>query len=162
MKIAVLADKYRDKVIALAKELCIIPSPSGSEITKANFIRELIEKIYNGKAIIDEEDNLVYTIKGKNSNKCILFCAHIDTVFPVNTPLVIRQENGRLYCPSIFDNTINCAGLFYGINALYDMEIVPEYDIIFAFNSGEEGLGNLRGIRHLVKTYQDRLLLLCL
>jgi tripeptide aminopeptidase len=159
LKIAILADKYRDKVIALAKELCTIPSPSGSEITKVRFIKDLLDKTYDGKGIIDEEDNLIYTVKGKDSSKCILLCAHTDTVFPADTPLQVRQENGRLYCPSIFDNTINCAGLFYGISALYDREIVPEYDIIFAFNSGEEGLGNLRGIRHLVKTYQDRLAL---
>jgi putative aminopeptidase FrvX len=76
LKIAILADKYKDKVIALAKELCTIPSPSGSEITKVRFIKDLLDKTYDGKGIIDEEDNLIYTVKGKDSSKCILLCAH--------------------------------------------------------------------------------------
>lgn len=152
-EIAKLAGKYRDKVLELAKELCTIPSPSGNEISKVRFIKELLDKTYDDRAVIDEEDNLIYRVKGRNSEKCILISAHTDTVFPEDTPLKIRQEGNRLYCPSIFDNTINCAGLFYGIGALYDIGIIPEYDIIFAFNSGEEGTGNLRGIRHLVKTY---------
>jgi tripeptide aminopeptidase len=158
-RIKELAKKYKDEVIKLAKELCVIPSPSDNEIAKVRFVKELLDKIFDDRAIIDEEDNLIYRIKGKNSSKCVLVSAHTDTVFPAGTPLEIRQEGNRLYCPSILDNTINCAGLFYGIGALYDSGIVPEYDLIFAFNSGEEGTGNLRGIRHLIKTYRDSLAL---
>ncbi|HHW30948.1 MAG TPA: M20/M25/M40 family metallo-hydrolase [Clostridiaceae bacterium] len=158
-EITKLAGEYRDKVLELTKELCTIPSPSGNEISKVRFIKVLLDKTYGGGAVIDEEDNLVYKMKGRNSEKCILISAHTDTVFPENTPLVIRQEGNRLYCPSILDNSINCAALFYGIGVLKDIGIMPEYDMIFAFNSGEEGTGNLRGIRKLVKTYGKSLLL---
>lgn len=84
----------------------------------------------------------------------IALSAHLDTVFPAETALDVRRENARLFGPGISDNGSGLAALWALAAALHECGIVTQSPLLFVANTGEEGEGNLRGIRHL---YRDHL-----
>lgn len=83
------------------------------------------------------------------SEYSVLISAHIDTVFPAGTPIKLKIRNTRLEAPGACDNGAGVACLLALAAALQHAELSPACDIIFCGNVGEEGEGNLRGIRHL-------------
>jgi tripeptide aminopeptidase len=82
---------------------------------------------------------------------CILLSAHLDTVFPPDTPIEPAEEKDspRIYAPGICDNAAGLTGLLAIAAALRYANITPPIPILFAANVGEEGEGDLRGMRHL-------------
>jgi tripeptide aminopeptidase len=81
----------------------------------------------------------------------VLLSAHLDTVFPANTPIdpVEEKDSPRIYAPGICDNAAGLTGLLAIVAALKYANITPPVPILFAANVGEEGEGDLRGMRHL-------------
>ncbi len=131
------------------KEMTLIPSPPFDESKKIGFIKTYLDKKGFKGSKIDKEGNLSLRIKGK-SKSMILFSAHVDTVFPIDTRLEIKEDKERIYCPGICDNTAGIVSLIYLLGYIKKNGIKPKDDIIFLFNVGEEGLGNLRGIRYFI------------
>src|SRR6202042_2032825 len=82
---------------------------------------------------------------------CILLSAHLDTVFPADTPIdpIEEKDSQRIYAPGICDNAAGLTGLLAIAAALRYANITPPIPILFAANVGEEGEGDLRGMRHL-------------
>jgi tripeptide aminopeptidase len=82
---------------------------------------------------------------------CILLSAHLDTVFPADTPIepIEEKDSPRIYAPGICDNAAGLTGLLAIAAALRYANITPPIPILFAANVGEEGEGDLRGMRHL-------------
>jgi acetylornithine deacetylase/succinyl-diaminopimelate desuccinylase-like protein len=87
----------------------------------------------------------------------ILITAHLDTVFPAGTDVHVKRERGRLFGPGISDNGTGLAALVALARAMNDSNITTRNTILFAADVGEEGEGDLRGIRKLVKTYGSSL-----
>jgi acetylornithine deacetylase/succinyl-diaminopimelate desuccinylase-like protein len=87
----------------------------------------------------------------KADTPCILLSAHLDTVFPANTPVEPTEEKDspRISAPGICDNAAGLTGLLAIAAALRYAKIIPPIPILFAANVGEEGEGDLRGMRHL-------------
>ena len=81
----------------------------------------------------------------------IAVSAHLDTVFPAATPLDVRREQARLLGPGISDNGTGLAALWALAAALHQLAIVTTLPLLFIANVGEEGEGNLRGIRHIYR-----------
>ncbi|HTV09665.1 MAG TPA: M20/M25/M40 family metallo-hydrolase [Candidatus Aquilonibacter sp.] len=79
----------------------------------------------------------------------ILLSAHLDTVFPAGTDCTPRERDGKLLCPGATDNGAGLTALLAIAAALRHAEINPACTILFAANVGEEGEGDLRGMRHL-------------
>jgi tripeptide aminopeptidase len=79
----------------------------------------------------------------------ILLSAHLDTIFPADTPCIPRDEDGKLLCPGATDNGAGLTALLAIAAALKYAEIQPAATILFAANVGEEGEGDLRGMRHI-------------
>jgi tripeptide aminopeptidase len=86
-----------------------------------------------------------------NSTPCILLSAHLDTVFPADTLIepIEEKDSPRIYAPGICDNAAGLTGLLAIAAALQYAKITPPIPILFAANVGEEGEGDLRGMRHL-------------
>src|ERR1700745_2275556 len=82
----------------------------------------------------------------------IALSAHIDTVFPAGTPLNVRQQGSRLYGPGVSDNGAGITALLAIAGALREMNIPHVLPILFIGNVGEEGEGDLRGMRHVFLT----------
>jgi tripeptide aminopeptidase len=92
---------------------------------------------------------------------CILLSAHLDTVFPADTPIepIEEKDSARIYAPGICDNAAGLTGLLAIAAALRYANITPPIPILFAANVGEEGEGDLRGMRHLFERslYSNRI-----
>ena len=99
--------------------------------------------------------NVIAPVNVTNSNDLTVIMAHTDTVFPDLEPMPFEEKDGYMYCPGVGDDTANLAVLM--ICARYYMQNAPDDEgILFVANSGEEGLGNLKGTRKLMETYGDR------
>jgi acetylornithine deacetylase/succinyl-diaminopimelate desuccinylase-like protein len=136
---------------ALAEFSSIKASPSGNAV-----ILSRAEGESNG-AQSKEPDaarttttaDLSATSKGETNQPVILLSAHLDTVFPAGTDCTPREDDGKLLCPGATDNGAGLAALLAIAAALQHANIAPAATILFAANVGEEGEGDLRGMRHL-------------
>lgn len=138
-------------------ELCGIPAPSHHEEKRAEFCRNWL--LRNGaspeQVRIDEALNVVCEVPGE-TEEVIVFMAHTDTVFPDREPMPYHEENGRMFCPGIGDDTANLAVLLMLARYVLTRGLRSRYTVVFAANSCEEGLGNLKGSFQLMKDYGSR------
>jgi tripeptide aminopeptidase len=133
-----------------------IPAPSFQEERRAEAVKALLAA--EGLAIhSDKLGNVIGELPGANPKEVVLVTAHLDTVFPAETPVKVQREGGRLIAPGISDNGTGLAGLVALARAMQQNHILPERTILFAANVGEEGEGNLRGMRALIEAYRARL-----
>jgi len=154
--IVAAVERHTPAVLDLAQRICTIPAPTFSEERRAAFVRE--EFAAQGlDAWIDEAGNACARRRGRGRG-VLLLTAHTDTVFPAGADLSIRQEDDRLIGPGIGDNSLSVAALLTIPLILDQAAIQTGSDLLLCANTGEEGLGNLRGMRHAVATYRDDLM----
>lgn len=133
-----------------------IPAPSFEEEKRAAAVKTLLTA--EGMSVhVDKIGNVIAELRGSNDKECILVTAHLDTVFPAGTDVKVRREGDRLLAPGISDNGTGLAALVAIARALHAAKIKPQRTILFAANVGEEGEGNLRGMRALIDAYRQRL-----
>jgi tripeptide aminopeptidase len=133
-----------------------IPAPSFQEEKRAEAVKTLFAA--EGLAVhTDKLGNVIGEIPGTNPKEIVLITAHLDTVFPMGTPVSVQREGQRLLGPGISDNGTGLAGLVALARAIQQNRIVPQRTILFAANVGEEGEGNLRGMRALIDAYRPKL-----
>ena len=146
----------REETLQLIRDLCAIPAPSHHEEARAAFCREWFEKNC-GEAYIDEAFNAVFPWNDTGNNELIICMAHTDTVFPDVEPLPFSESDGKMYCPGVTDDTANLAVLM--ICARYAAKHLNcgNTGFLFVANSGEEGLGNLKGTRKIFADYGSRI-----
>ena len=145
-----------ETLIALTRELCGICAPSNHEERRAEFCCRWLKNLGTENVYIDEALNVILPIGCEGSDDITIFMAHIDTVFPDTEPMPLREENGRLYCPGVGDDTVNVAMLMLIAKYLLEQRITPSHGIVFAMNSGEEGLGNLAGCKAIMRDFAPR------
>ena len=150
------AREQADALVALIKELCKIPAPSHQEGQRAAFIKNWFEKNGFSGVTIDAAQNVIAPVHCAPSCEVVVFMAHTDTVFPDLEPLPMRQENGRLYCPGVGDDTANLAALMLAARYFNAQPQTADCGFLFVANSCEEGLGNLKGCRQLMQDYAGR------
>jgi acetylornithine deacetylase/succinyl-diaminopimelate desuccinylase-like protein len=95
--------------------------------------------------------------RGESDKEIVILSAHLDTVFPVGTDVKVRRDKSRMTAPGISDNGAGLAALVAVARALHEARIQPRRTILFVADVGEEGEGNLRGMRAIVDAYRDRL-----
>jgi tripeptide aminopeptidase len=133
-----------------------IPAPEFNEGQRAEFVKKLLEST-GMKARIDKTGNVIAERPGSDSKSVILLAAHLDTVFPGSTDVKVKRDGNRLNAPGIADNGAGLAALVGLARALSESRIRTTKTIVLAADVGEEGEGNLRGIRALVENYAQRL-----
>jgi len=150
------AARYLENEDALTT-LCIqvqqIASPTGEEKMRSDWVTAYFETLGLADVYQDELHNTYGRIVGHSGDApALLVSAHIDTVFPFETDLSVRidEKNGLIYGPAIGDNSTGVAALLSTAEALCTLP-APPVDIWFVANSGEEGLGDLRGMRAAVE-----------
>lgn len=143
----------------LIEELCKITSPTGNEQKKALFVLNRLHSYGADRAYIDDCGNVIYYHGCDNNEPITLFTAHIDTVFENITEIHPRYENGKMMAPSVGDNCANVAGLMKVIEMILNVSTRPQWqkNLLFTFNVGEEGLGNLKGIKHIMKAWHGKI-----
>ena len=108
---------------------------------------------------MDPEGNVMGIRKGAGNGPLVAIAAHLDTVFPEGTDVRVKRQGTRLLAPGIGDNSRGLAVLLAIIRALDDAHIQTRSDILFVGNVGEEGPGDLRGMKYLFQKgpYKDKI-----
>jgi acetylornithine deacetylase/succinyl-diaminopimelate desuccinylase-like protein len=129
--------------------ICEIPAPPFKEEARAREIARRFEEIGLASVRSDEEGNIIADRPGLSSDPRIVISAHLDTVFPEGTNVRVRRDGARFHAPGISDNTCGVVCLIALARALDAGAIKTEGSVTFVATVGEEGEGNLRGVRHL-------------
>jgi acetylornithine deacetylase/succinyl-diaminopimelate desuccinylase-like protein len=149
-------DKNSSWVTDQQIRLTEIPAPEFDEARRAEALKELFAAS-GFKVSIDRTGNVVAERAGSDSAGVVLLAAHIDTVFPAGTDVRVKRSGSRLVAPGISDNGAGMAALAGLARALVESRVRTAKTIVLAGDVGEEGEGNLRGIRALVESYGSRL-----
>jgi acetylornithine deacetylase/succinyl-diaminopimelate desuccinylase-like protein len=132
-------------------EMLAIPAPPFGESARAAWFLERFAALGLSNVHLDPAGNALAELapaEGRDA-PCILLSAHLDTVFPAATPSIPAEDAARILCPGACDNAAGLTGLLAIAAALRFAGIAPPVPILFAANVGEEGEGDLRGMRHL-------------
>ena len=132
-----------------------IPAPPFHEGARAAYMKKLLSAA-GLRVEIDGTGNVIGEYAG-TSQDSVMLAAHMDTVFPAGTNVSVKREGGRLLAPGISDNGTGLAALVVIARALREAKIKTNNTILFVADVGEEGEGNLRGMRALVDAYKKRL-----
>lgn len=149
--------EHAHEVVDLICTISSIPSPTGHTEKKAAWVLQYLKNLGISNAYIDEAGNVIYPHQLSQTKKFPLYNAHIDTVFNQLDTITPRIDGNILAAPSCGDNSASVAGLLFLIKMIRDLHITLPAGILFAFNVGEEGLGNLSGMRHIMAQWKDRI-----
>ena len=156
--ISTYAKKNRENVLNVIREMCHIPAPSFGERKRAEYCKALLESFGAEGVYIDEVNNCIYPMNCEGSRELTVIAAHLDTVFPDTESYPEYHEDDKMiYCPGVGDDTASVAIMLYGIKYMLENGIVPPKGILFVCNACEEGLGNLVGVRQLMKDFDGRI-----
>jgi len=137
-------------------KLTEIPAPSFQEEKRGVAVKALLTAA-GLQVHTDKIGNVIGELRGTNDKECVLLAAHLDTVFRAGTDVKVRREGERMLAPGISDNGTGLAALVGIARAIHVAKIKPQRTILFAANVGEEGEGNLRGMRALIDAYRMKL-----
>jgi acetylornithine deacetylase/succinyl-diaminopimelate desuccinylase-like protein len=163
------SDAYRSAVATLTAEhdrtvedivaLTEIAAPSFQEATRARAFHAMAEMHGLKHLAIDAEGNVTGLRPGIGNGPLVCIAAHLDTVFPAGTDLTVRREGTKLYAPGVGDDTRSLAVLLAWLRAMDAAGVRTRADLLFVADVGEEGPGDLRGMRHLFEKgpYKDRI-----
>ena len=136
--------------------VCEIPAPPFKEEARARDIARRFEEVGLSQIRTDEEGNVIAIRPGRSPQPRLIVSAHLDTVFPEGTDVTVRREGDRFNAPGISDNSCGIVSLVALGQALNAGDIETAGSICFVATVGEEGEGNLRGVRHLFTTGEFR------
>ena len=135
-----------------------IPAPTFHEAQRAAYVVERFEAARLLDVSQDALDNVYGRFPGADpAAPALLVCAHTDTVFPAETDLTVRRDDGCVFGPGIGDNSLGVAALLGLIRLWQAAQYRPPVDVWFVANTREEGLGNLGGIRAVWERLGQRL-----
>jgi len=140
----------------LQARLTGIPAPPFQEAARAAAVKPLLAEA--GLSVeIDKVGNVIGELRGANEKEIIIVAAHLDTVFPAGTDVKVHRDGTRMSAPGISDNGAGLAALLALARAVHSAHLKPQRTVLFVADVGEEGEGNLRGMRALVEAYRARL-----
>lgn len=145
-----VAESFVERIVELTTKLSEVPAPTNDEGDRAAVLRAEFENL--GLSDVKEDDlhSVTARIPGVDSSKTLLLAGHIDTVFPRDVDLTVTRDGDLLHGPGIGDNTVSVASVALVGAALKELGVQPAVDIVVTGNVGEEGLGDLRGMRAVV------------
>ena len=130
--------------------ICSIPASPFGEQQRAEYLREKFSALGLTEVEIDAEGNCLGLLEGRTRSPLLVVSAHLDTVFSPDTDFTVIRSGERLLAPGIADDGCGLAALIALAQAILNERIRPEGSILFVGTVGEEGEGNLRGVRHLL------------
>ena len=143
-----------NRLIELTIQIQQIPAPTFEEGLRAKFIQEQFAAEGLEDIQCDSAGNVLARLPGTGLGAPLIVSAHMDTVFPMETDLALRRADNRLYGPGIGDNSLGVAGLFGLLWGLRERGQKLPGDMWLVANTCEEGLGDLRGMRSIVKRFE--------
>lgn len=144
--VAIDAQLRRDLI-----ELTEIPAPPFGEEKRARRFADMLVEAGLTDVRIDDVGNAIGRRRGRHGDRVVAYSAHLDTVFPPETDVTVRFDDEKMYAPGIGDNTRGLVTVLGVLRALQETGIETDADVLFIGNVGEEGLGDLRGMKHLFR-----------
>ena len=146
-----LVDERDARTMADLLELTEIPAPPfGEEARGEHFMRQLID-LGVDSAWTDSEGNVIGLRRGLGSDEVVAVSGHLDTVFPEGTDVTVRQRGDTLFAPGIADDTRGLAAVLALLRVMNEADVQTRANILFVGTVGEEGVGDLRGVKHLFR-----------
>lgn len=141
---------HRREISDKQLELTAIPAPPFGESRRAEWVKGQFHQLGLDDVHIDSKGNVLGVRRGTNPrSKFVLLSAHLDTVFPPSTELQVFRDGEKLRGPGISDNGAGLAALLAIAGAMQATDLRSESPVLFLANVGEEGEGDLRGMRHI-------------
>lgn len=151
---AARAHVHRSDEATLARQvaLCAIPAPTGAEAARGARVAEMLDDAGLANVQLDDVGNVRGWL-GAGSEEpeagCVVLAAHLDTVFGPELDVSVSRRGDRFQGPGISDNARGLAALVAVAEAMIQSRVVTKVPVLFAATVGEEGSGDLRGVRHL-------------
>ncbi len=147
----------RDAIVEAAIALQQIPAPTFAEEQRAREVYAQMQALRLEQVSMDAVHNVYGCLPGRPGAGAVLVSAHTDTVFAADTDLALRHDGQRIYGPGLSDNNISVAAMLHLARVLKHHDLAHDRTIWFVANTGEEGLGDLRGMRAAVGRLGDQL-----
>ena len=150
--------KDHDRMVRDIVTLTEIPAPPFQEDRRAAAYLQMMRDAGLDDVGLDGIGNVTGVLPGTGNGGMIVVAAHLDTVFPEGTDVTVRREGTRLMAPGVGDDTRALSVNLSLARAIRAAGLRTRSDILFVGDVGEEGKGDLRGIRHLLTegAYRDR------
>jgi tripeptide aminopeptidase len=148
-------DRFVRELIALTE----IPAPPFKEQARAAAYLELLRGVGLSDVEMDAEGNVMGVRKGTGNGEILAVLAHLDTVFPAGTDVKVKRDGTKLMAPGVGDDTRALSLILTLVRAMDAAKYQTRKDILFVGDVGEEGEGDLRGVKHLLQKgkYKDRI-----
>jgi acetylornithine deacetylase/succinyl-diaminopimelate desuccinylase-like protein len=143
------AQRNEPETLDLQARICEIPAPPYKEEVRGLELKRLFEQLGLQDVRIDKAGNVIGVRPGKAAHPNLVFSAHLDTVFPEGTNVKVTREGSVMKAPGIGDDCRGLAVMLAVIRALNDGHVETPGTITFVADVGEEGLGDLRGMKSL-------------
>lgn len=128
-----------------------VPAPPFKEAERAKRFAEMMRASGADSVAIDEVGNVIALWRGTRRTRTVAITGHLDTVFPEGTDVRVKQRGDTLFAPGIADNTRGLIALAQVLRALVNARLRTDADLLFVGTVGEEGIGDLRGVKHLFR-----------
>jgi len=142
---------HESRLAEYQMEVARIAAPPFGEAARSAWLSDRFREIGLSEVETDQVGN-VFAVHPGFGSRYVALSAHIDTVFPLATPLNIRQQGTRLYGPGVSDNGAGIVAMLGIAHALQAARVPHALPFVFIGNVGEEGEGDLRGMRHVFAT----------
>ncbi|MGI6357750.1 MAG: M20/M25/M40 family metallo-hydrolase [Bacillota bacterium] len=144
---------HHEDMIAENIAVCEVAAPPFQEHERAEYVARRWREIGLDNVYVDEVPNVYAEIVGDEPGQTLLVAAHLDTVFPAGTDVTVRRDGHFLHAPGVRDDSTAVAALIQLAAALKALNITPKGRIILVGTAGEEGLGDLRGMKAAMAKY---------
>ncbi len=148
-------DSEYENMLSFFRELCAIPAPSHLEDKRVEYLIKALRDIGAENVYSDEAKNVIFPVNCEGDFD--VFAAHTDTVFPDLETMKVKEDETFICAPGAGDDTASVTVLFFTVKYLLQNSLLKDKKVMFVFNSCEEGLGNLKGVRYLFDTYKGRI-----
>jgi tripeptide aminopeptidase len=149
-------ETHHEDLVQLIIRLCEIASPTFAEGPRARAVAEELRSLGLQEVHIDDGNNVIGVLSGREPGPTFLLDAHTDTVFPAGTDVRVRRADGKLRAPGVGDDTANLACGLFLLRLVRDCRLPVPGTLIFSGTTGEEGLGDLCGIKAVMKELDGR------
>ena len=148
-------ERFVQELITLTE----IPAPSFGEKARGEAYAKLLKNAGLENVTTDAVGNVLGLYRGGDHGPLLAVAAHLDTVFPPGTDVHVKRAGTTLHAPGVGDDTRGLAFMVALIRAMHEAKVPTASDILFIGNVGEEGAGDLRGVRHLFSQseWKDRI-----
>ncbi len=140
-----------DRAMTDLVTLTEIPAPPFNEDARAMAYADMLREAGADSVWIDEQGNVLALREGTSGENTVLIEGHLDTVFPEGTDVTVEMRGDTLYAPGVGDDTRGLVVVLQALRALEAAEIATEADLLFVGTVGEEGLGDLSGVKYLFR-----------